>query len=190
MSISEQISQLADTLERTRAQLAGVVEQIDALEGRRYEIINAKPHTDDIIACILGAIDSQARNFEQALAGRLNDTFVTPDDAAQRLSGSPISVLALEAVRPDAVTLAQRARDGVSPAANIGALAFLLRDRLVEEVPSLVARLCPAASKGMTAASRSKALENIDAQIAALQSQRDALQKDLTAARAAVMPRG
>ena len=132
------------------------------------------------------SVDAQAQAFESALKSNLAEVFVASDTAAQSVTGAPVNVLGVEATRPDAMKLSDRQSRGIAPPINLGALAFLLWDRLADEVPNLVDRLCPNSRSGMKSADRKQALDKLNADLAALEAERDTLQGELHAARQVV----
>lgn len=183
MSLSDHLSQLAGAVEQTRSKRNEVSQKIEELKSRRHEIKYAKPHTDDIVDSLMRSLDGQAREFEAELREGLNSVFVSSDSAAESAGRVPISLLGLEAKRPDPVQIADRRARGITPPVNLGALAFLLRDKLANEVPALVDRLCPGSRSGMKQVDRQKALAEIDAKISELEAEREALNAELEAAR-------
>ena len=69
--------------------------------------------------------------------------------------------------------------EAVEPAA----VTYFLRDRIEAELPDLVARLCPDASKGMKAADRQAALDAVNAELRDLAAKQQQLIADINAAR-------
>lgn len=184
-TISKAISHFAGVVDATRAELTSVIAEINAVETERLTIVQAKPHTDDIVAAFLRGLDHSGADFKQQLSTYVASTFVQADDAAEAASRRIFDVLRLEAKRPDANTIHTRVIKGEGAPLNVAVLAYLLRDKIAAEIPELVENLCPAARDGMKAADRAAALKEIDARLDELRAKRDALNADLAAARVA-----
>ncbi len=183
MSISKTISDFAGVLQATREELDNVTAELRAAEAQRREIVQARPHTDDIVAAFMRSLGAAANDFEQQLASNLESTFVHAADAAQAIHLNGFDLLRLEAKRPDQETLRTRHMKGERAPINMAVLNYLLRDKIAAEIPALVDKLCPAARKGMTTVDRKAALAEIDGKLAELGAKRDALIAELEAAR-------
>lgn len=183
MSISKTISDFAGVLKATREELDNVTAELRAAEAQRREIVQARPHTDDIVAAFMRSLSAAANDFEQQLASNLESTFVHAADAAQAIHRSGFDLLRLEAKRPDDEALRTRHMKGERAPINLAAISYLFRDKIAAEIPALVDKLCPAARKGMTTVDRKAALAEIDGRLAELGAKRDALIAELEAAR-------
>ncbi|MCX7283646.1 MAG: hypothetical protein NTX28_06310 [Novosphingobium sp.] len=183
MSLSDHLSQLAGALEQARTKIGEKQAELDKLRSQRNVIARAKPHADDITNSLVRAIDAQARSFEADLKSKLSSIFVRAEDAADSVIRTPVNILAFDTAAPDPVKLAARRARGEFDPLHPGALAFLLRDRLADEIPALVDRLCPEASKGMRSTDREQKLDALDAEISALKAEIAALNEELAGAR-------
>lgn len=163
--------------------------QIGELEQARSPIIQAAPHTDDIVAVLSRALRTSAEKFETQFAAFLKSTFDGSAGADKVAQGSAANLLRLPPPRNGADSFNHRQQIADAPAVDLTALTYFLRDQIEAEIPALVERLLPAARNGMTSANRAKALQELDAQISELKVKRDAVQDDLNAARAIVAPR-
>ncbi|MBU0931319.1 MAG: hypothetical protein KJ585_04870 [Alphaproteobacteria bacterium] len=196
MAISELINGLADALAEVRAELTTVESELSRLENDRASIINAPPHTSDIIASFMRGLDKAAASFEERLAWNLNDRNATADQVADAAKGAA-QLLMVNAERPPempAFGAPGRIRAGLFPPSalvgpnsvlDVAAVTYFLRDRIEAAIPGLVERFCPAASKGVPQAVREAALKEVDDKIIALKEKRDELVSNLAAARKA-----
>lgn len=187
MAISEVISNFAGAVSATREKLREINQKIDALKGERDQIARAKPHADDIIAAFRASLDGVTRNFEVQLAERLTETFVKADNAAEYAKRPPFELLRLEP-KPSQAEIQTRSMKGSQAELSVLALTYFLREQIASELPGLVERLCPTAQQGLRAGDRAVKLSELDAQIAALEAERDALNEDISAAHAALRP--
>lgn len=187
MQISQVISDFAGAIDAVRDKLSKSTAEIDAVKGKRHAVVNAAPHTDDIVAVFMRGLLNEVESFRHQLGTHLANTYAGDGSAAKVEAGRAATLLRLDA-SPPPKDFTQR-REGPAPL-NLSVLAFLLRERIEAEIPALVHTLCPAARDGMKAADRAAALKEIDGELARLDAEREALLADLAAARAAVMPQG
>lgn len=192
MQISQTISDFTGAVEAVRNALATVTQKIELLQAERRAIVNAPPHTDDIIALYLRGLDAGAADFKRQFASYLSDTFKAADGSAASAvaMGRSANILRLEATKPDTELLKTRSMTGKEAPFNIAILAYFLHDRIAGELAQLVDELFPAARNGMKASERADRLRELDADLADLKVEQERLQEELSAARAAVMPRG
>jgi len=168
--------QLVTALDAAKVSLNAVNVAIEELQSDRRAIELAPPHSDDIAAAFRRGINAAANRFENEFAGRLADTFAGEGGAAAAAPSASADVLRLEATKPDRETIMARSMKGqMQPELNVGALAFFLRDRITDELPALVDRLCPAARSGLRQADRNSALAALDSQLFDLGEERDRL---------------
>lgn len=187
MPISQVIADLAGALDAARAQLTDVLARIEALQVERRLVVQARPHTDDIVAVFTRGLASASSDFERQFATHLSATFGGDEGAAAASKARYANLLRLEGQADRETRLnALKAKGGWQPELNIEALTYFLRDQIAAEIPALVDKLCPAARNGMKAADRERALQDIDAKLATLSEERDMIQADLAAARMTV----
>lgn len=187
MQISNTISAFTGVVVAARAQLADVDAKIEAKNEERRAIVRAAPHTDDIIAVFMGGLKAVEATFTEQFGRRLNDTYVGSDSAKAVGRGKAVNLLQLEPEKPDQQALLTRSLRGeTAPPLNVAILTYFLRDRIADELPQLVDRLCPDARAGLREADRTKMVAEIDAELASLKSERDRIMEDLDAARAAL----
>lgn len=189
MAISDKIGDFAAAMEAARGELAGLNAKLAELEQARFPIVQAAPHTDDIVAVLNRALRTSAESFESQFAAFLKSNFDGSGGADKVAQGSAVNILRLPPPRNEADAFNHRQAVAAAPVVDLAALTFFLRDKIEAEIPALVDRLMPSARNGMTTAERAKALQALDAQIADETAKRDAVQGDLNAARAAVVPR-
>lgn len=184
MAISEMISQFAGAVDETRAQLGQAGVRIEQLENERAAILRAPPHSSDIVAAFRRWLEGTERDFERQLTEHLAHVYVRSPDAAKAVTQAPFNLLKLE---PPLDPTAQRQRaDGRNPAElNLVVLVYLLRDRIAEELPGWIDKLCPQARAGLKAADRKAQLQEIDAKLAEARAEFARLEADLEAARQA-----
>ncbi len=187
MSNSKVISEFAGAVGDIRAQLNDLSQRSSELEQRRHAIMNTRPHTDDIVQGFRRTLKDSARQFETQLAAYLNASFVKGDRAALNVAERSFNLLTMN-LKVDEPGRMQPGDKRPEPQVNPLALVYLLGDVIDAALPSLVDRLAPDAAGGMKAAERAQALAAIDAEIAELAGQREALLADLEAARRALLP--
>ena len=196
MAISELISGLAGALAEVRAELTVVESDLSKLESERADIVNAPPHSSDIIAAFMRGLDQAAASFEERLAWNLNDRNATADQVAEATKGAAQLLMVNPERPPDGPAFGApgRLRAGLFPPSllngphsvlDVAAVTYFLRDRIEAAIPELVDRFCPAARKGVPQAVREAALKDVDEKIAALKEKRDELVGNLAAARKA-----
>lgn len=181
---------LSGALETTRSELARVEGEIDRLELKRDEIGRALPHTDDIVMMFRRGLADVTRTYEGQLREYLTEGFApsrlgaSASDAAGTAAGRGPDFLAVGVDAADRAIIRERP-DGRPPAKplNLAAVTYFLRDRIEAELPDLVARLCPDASKGMKAADRQAALDAVNAELRDLAAKQQQLIADINAAR-------
>lgn len=188
MEVSKPIAEFADFIRDTRAKLADVNAKIEAAEQERQAILTAKPHSEDIVAFLRRSLDGGVADFNRQFASFLSATFVSSDDAAEAVKKQPASLLRLEPRQLSTEELRTRTMKGGIADLNAAVLTYFLRDKIAEEIPALVNRLCPDAQRGMKSADRASALSRLDELLESLRSEHAALQADLTAARGAIFP--
>ena len=184
MSISKTISEVAGVLEATRLKLSEVASQISVLEQKRFTIVTAKPHTDDIAEACRRGLAVHVRSFEQHLIARLTKTFVSGDGAAAAVE--PQRSTDILRAELDAVALDGLSMKGKEVPLRPDAIVYFMRDAIAAEIPALITRLIPASATGMKNADRVSALAEIDAELGALRAESEALQNDLGKLRQAV----
>lgn len=181
------ITDFIAALDETRSMLAVVNGDIDKLELERQRLTLLPPHTDEIVGVFMRGLDAVSGSFTQQLAARLNDTFVGEGSAVAAGPQQSLQLLCLEPQKLDHEALLTRSLKGrTSSDLNVAALTYFLRDQIAAEIPDLVAKLCPAAAKGIKRADRDHALYDVDDRLAALRERQDALSAELGAARAAL----
>ena len=183
MTISKTISEFANAVEETRSKLAIVGSQISALESEYHAVLRGKPHSSDIVAMLLRTLDGVSRKYESQLSEHLVAAFVQADNAAETVKGQGPDLLRLGPKRDPHALIGQLPP---KPELSVSALAYFLRDRIAEEIPDLVERLCPGASTGVTAEERQQKLAYIGERLAERRAEQSALEAELAAARAAV----
>lgn len=186
--ISQVIANLTDAMDATRDEIASINARIETVEAERQRIEQAPPHSSDIVAAFMDGLDAQATAFRAQLASNLAATFVNAEDAVAA-STKAANLLTIEANKPTVDTLRTRVMSGTVAPLNMAALAYLLRDRIADELPDLVDKLCPLSRQGMKRLDREAALAEVDATLGHLRASRDAMQADLHSARLAIMPR-
>jgi hypothetical protein len=185
---SSALEAVTNALDATRAQLASVNAEIDRKTIDRAAIERKQPHTDDIVAVFLRGIDVAAQDFEAHLEAELTARFVGNDGKAAAAvdEKKASSIVRLEQAQLSREAKVTRAMTSGTADINASVLTYLLRDKIAEEIPSLVERLCPASRNGIKSVDRMIALQEIDDRIAELTEERDALQSNLQAAMQAV----
>lgn len=186
--ISQVIASLTNAMEATRTEVAGIDAQIEAAEQERQRVNRAPPHATDIARAFMRGLERQAIEFRSQLASSLAETFVAAENAAQA-STAPAHLLTVEPHQPSMETLRTRTMSGEAAPLNMAALTYLLRDRIAEDLPELIDKLCPQARGGMKQSDREAALAALDGKLAELRAARDAMQADLNAARQAALGR-
>lgn len=196
MAISELINGLADALAGVRAELTTVEGELSKLRNDRAGIVNAPPHSSDIVAAFMRGLDQAASSFEERLAWNLNDRNAKADQVAEATKGAA-QLLMINGERPPEgpnFGAPGRLRAGLFPPSvltgpnsvlDVAAVTYFLRDRIEAAIPGLVERFCPGASKGVPQAVREAALKEIDGKIAELEEKRDELVSNIAAARKA-----
>lgn len=185
MPISQAITDFAGALDAARAELAEVNGKISALEIEHFRVATAPPHTDDIIAVFMSGIQKVEKDFEEQFNSFLNSAYTGREAAARTGEKSSATIIDRRLAEQTQHEPHIISKDG-RPQLNVAAVAYFLRGQIAAEIPALVERLCPSASRGMKAADRDQQLRELDAQLSELRTQRDALQADLQAARQAV----
>lgn len=126
MQISQTISDFAGAVEAVRTALATVTQKIEALEADRRAIVNAPPHTDDIVALYMRGLDAGAADFKSQFGSYLRDTFRAADGSAATAvaANRSANILRLEANKPDIELLKTRSMTGQQAPFNIAILAY------------------------------------------------------------------
>lgn len=184
MSIFQAITDFAGAVDGLRAELKVVNDQLQDFENRRRSIVNAMPHSDEIAGVFLRGLDGLTRDFEQQFASHLRAFFAEDRGAiSSAFRGGSADLLRIEANKPELGTVISRNQSGSKADINGAVLAYLLRDKIAEEIHGLIDRLCPSASSGMKSADRQAALQAVDAEIAQLKEKKAELLDNLETAR-------
>lgn len=180
-----------DALNSAREQLAGLNGDIAALEAKRAAIVQAPPHTDDMIQAFHRGLDAAASLFEHRLSDYLNDQNAIRPGAAEQTEAASPQLLTMPVLRaaPNETSLFLDGTLGFGGLPlDVAAVTFFLQDQIAAEIPVLVQRLCPAGEKGMRRADRVLALAAVDADLAVRRGERDELLSSLEAAQSAAAP--
>lgn len=175
-------------IEATRSALAGVNEAVAELERERLRVVNAPPHTKDIIAVFQRNLSASAEQFKRQFAAQLAGTFLDATGAGAQAAGPnrSMALLTLDPVKADREEMVSRSLRADAPALNPAALAYFLRSDIADAIPELVRGLCPEAEKGMPSAERAAELGRIDAELATKRAESERLAGEIGAARAAL----
>jgi len=189
MAISKALAEFTGAIDAAYAELNEVVSKISDLEQQRARIAQATPHTDDIVAVFQRGLQAASSNAERHLKSYCDATFGGNDAAAAVSHGRSSNLLQL----PGYTLSTQERQDrmmqgkGAEPLeTNVEILTYLLRDQIAAELPSLVAKVFPQGSGGMTSADRNAALAEVDAELSRLAAKREELYAELHAASQAV----
>lgn len=185
MQISDKIADFTQTLEAARGELNTVLGKISELEAKRNQVENEPIHAEEIAKIFMSGLDQAEKDFEAQLKAHLSRIYQGSSGNGRAVAGTP-NLMRIEPRQSDPASSALRASDG-TVAINANALVYFLRDKIAPEIPELIARLCPDASKGLKKADRRRKLDEIDRELSDLRGQRDALQANLAAARSAVI---
>lgn len=189
MAFNDLICNLSEAVETARKSLAEVTRTIDQLEQERRSVIQAPPHTSDIVASYMRGLDRAAEAFMERIGSYLNKSNVTHPAAAEMVQRTGGQFLTVEQQPPaqkidGTPTLFPPIIGGALPAElNAAAVTFFLRDRIAEKIPELIERLCPEAARGLPAAEREAALNRIDAELSEFKAARSELMANIDAAR-------
>ena len=186
MSIAQVLAGLTSAMESTKSDLASVNMRIEELAAERQRVTAAAPHTDDIVAVFLRGLQTNAGEFTRQLGSHLNEHYTGDGAASAAGRGNSAQLLTFEAHKPDREEVLTRSMRGEAAGLNAVALTYFLREQIAKEIPSLVAKLCPAAQQGMKQSDRDAALAALNAELRELEDRRDQLTADLAAARQAV----
>lgn len=191
MSVNEAVTQFAGVMDTLRNKLADVSAQIDSAKQERQVVVTAKPHTSDIVAAFQRGLKAQEQLFETQMRSFLASNFVSADDAPQAAQARAQDILKLPITKPGEPQVDMRHQNGRNPNApielNPSVIAYMLRDRLAEELPAIVDKLCPEAREGLKSAERNRQLAELDERLKQLQLEYDGVSADLAEARKAVL---
>ncbi|MET0362944.1 MAG: hypothetical protein ABW048_14475 [Sphingobium sp.] len=187
MPLNDIIAGFATALEETRQKLRDVDAQLEQANIEKNSIIQAPPHTDDIVAAFKRGLKRAEESFVSRLAW-----YVTGNDGdfAAQTERAEAQLLMVGPHKPERaqsfpwVGLAERQKD-----IDVAAVTYFLRDIIAAELPALVNRLRPYAHQGMKQLDRKAAMRTVEAKIAALQKERERLIEEIEAARKAVIPK-
>lgn len=189
MSVSKHITDFAAHMEQTREKMYEKRSAIAALESKRRTIEQAPPHTDDIVAVFKRGLDHATAEFERQLKDRLHEDFVKTVGGSAAMNAaetSRINVLTMPREKPDADTIRRYNMGKEERPLNAAALTYFMRGKIADELPSLIAKLCPQAAEGTRAADRRAAIAEVDAEIATLKAELKEVEAEIGAAQTAV----
>ncbi len=170
----------AAALDATRDELAATNATIDTLDAERQRIETLPPHADEIAATLRRGVQSSCAAFERALATRMTDRF-TGNGAAKTIGSASSLIGEVPATDRERRTAVSPGEGGLTVGHD--AIVYLLRDRIAEEIPRLVDRLCPSAKDQMPQPERVKALQGIADELVTLKAKRDVLIAEIHEAR-------
>lgn len=194
MAITDLLDGLASAMVETKKKLGEVNAVISELEGERNRIVRASPHTDDLVAAFMRGLKKASESFERRLGWHLNSMNLADGDAAATVQRSAGQFLMLKGAAPTAPLgksgqlfphsgLAEHQAD-----IDVAAVTYFLRDKIAEEIPALIEKVCPSAKSGMKQADRVRALQEVDAKLAEQNAERERLTSEINAAIKAVSP--
>jgi hypothetical protein len=167
--------------ERRIGQLTAEIERVEKIP----------PHTEDLIAWATRGLDAASASFEDRLERWYwNDASLARMPGSSFESSSP-QILGISRLSPS------EGRGGVTiwpldytlNAPDAAAITHFLRPAIEKDLPRLIAKMFPAARKGMRNADRREKLEKLRAEINQLTREREQLVKELDEARGQVNAR-
>ncbi|MGB7373578.1 hypothetical protein [Pontixanthobacter sp.] len=186
MALKELVDGLAGAISKARARLDEVNQRISELETDQHNILLTPPHTDDIVAAFKRGLTDAGQDFERRLAWYLNDENATGVNASNALNDKTAHLLSVAKLKPSWKSLIPPSKLGIdAPNLDFAAITYFLRDQIAAEIPSLVAKLCPAADGGLKSDEREKLLSELSEKLKAMHAERDELTRTLDAARIA-----
>ncbi|PHP17654.1 hypothetical protein CG471_21775 [Sphingobium sp. IP1] len=197
MAITDLISGIGAAINETREKLTEIDTEISKLNAERLRIVQAPPHTDDIVAAYMRGLDAAKSSFESRLAWNLNDRNAREPEAAAQVERGTGQLVTIYQTPPMTGGLHSSPSKSLLTNAGLGerqatvdaaALVYFLSDHIAAEIPKLVAKLCPSAKNGMRQEDRDRMLAEVDSRLAALKQEQAELQSHLEAARKAVRP--
>jgi hypothetical protein len=162
----------------TRANLDS---KIAKLQAEQQDLNQRLPHAEDLVAWMCRAIDAQSAEF----LARLERWYFKPEVIANHAGvwfeqDVTVNLLAMPPTSPDGPQIAPTTGiDHRIGNASLLALTHFLGPAIKEQIPNLVAKHFPQASKGVRSADRAARLSAIAEELESLTEQRDALDASL-----------
>jgi outer membrane murein-binding lipoprotein Lpp len=196
MALGDIIGDIERAMDEQRKRLAEVERQIDELGGKRNSIVNQSPHIDDIVASFERGLEAAEKSFKERLGSYINGRKMSLRGAGKEVASRASQLLMLGAGRPkldEMSTNISRLLPHSALAENqlpldAAAVTYFLRDQIRADLPSLIEGLFPGGTNGVKSSDREKALKEVDAEIAALEKDRDRLKAEIQAATKALYP--
>lgn len=178
-AMTEALAGLNSVLEARKSELKQVGARIQDVETEKQNVESASPHTDDIVAVFARGVDANAEEFRRQFSAHLNAVYVDIGSAAAVGSQKAPNLLTIEGRKPSDQELRDRTMRKETLPLNMSALVYLLGDRIKEELPALVAKLCPDAAQGMKGSERAAMLLAINRELATLREKHATLSAEL-----------
>ena len=194
MAISDLTAAMATALAETKDKLRELDAAISTLEGERFRLLQTMPHTDDLVATFMRGLVKASESFEQRLGWYLNSETLKHGAAAAEAQNTAGQFLMLGAKRPErqlgqGIQLFPHSGLGAHQAdIDVAAVTYFLRDKIADEIPAIIEKLCPLAKSGIKQADRERALLDLDGNLAELHAEREGLVSEINAAIKAVSP--
>lgn len=190
MELKDIIGGFADAIAATRARLEEVNEDIARLNFQRTKLEKLPPHTDEVVEAFRRGLDDASQNYEQRLrrlfsTDRMNSSWCA--DVVNRSSAQLLNLGYQERMR-DSGLPGLRFNERDAPA-DVAALTYFLRDVIADQLPALVEKIYPSGKTNKTYAERQQLFAELDAELTALTSERDELQRQLEIANKAAFVR-
>jgi hypothetical protein len=178
-----------DAIVGAKTTIASLDKRISALQTEQQKLKWASPHREDLIAWAKRGLDEGADNFLQLLQAHWNETTLARYPGSDVCDGPGAQLLALNSIMPspghDTIWLsAFGATDyrRFTFGGSASAIVFFLRPAIEEQLPALIDRCFPSASKGVKHADRCKRLAANAMELEDLERQRDELRDTLAQA--------
>ncbi|WP_242414709.1 hypothetical protein [Sphingomonas panni] len=179
------LENLVAAISEARDRLSGLEREIAVRRQMIVQIEHRPPHTDDIIASFRRGLAQAEALFLKQLSWSLNDRAATANGAQQAVRDYSPHLLTPHSTNPGYDSLLPPSvMDWTAPPPGIAALLYFLRDKIDEEIPVLVDRMCPIARKGMKHADRVAEIGTLQAEIAVLDTEASELRDKLSLASA------
>ncbi len=181
-AMTEALAGLNSVLEARKSELQQVGARIQELEAEKQNVESAPPHTDDIVRVFMCGVAQYTGEFERQFSAHLKAVYTDAGSAAAVSPQNAPNILTIEGRKPSVEEARDRTmRKEVLPL-NMSALVYLLGDRIRDELPALVAKLCPAAAQGMKGSERAATLLAINRELATLRGKHATLSAELNEA--------
>lgn len=181
-AMEEALAGLNSVLEARKSELQQVGARIQELEAEKQNVESAPPHTDDIVGAFARGVDANAAEFGRQFSAQLNAVYTGVGSAGAVGGQAAPNILTIEGRKPSIEEARDRTMRKETLPLNMAALVYLLAPRIKEELPALVAKLCPDAAKGMKGSERAAMLLAINRELATLREKHATLSAELNQA--------